>query len=644
MKTNMKQFTSFLLLMFLATGYTSAQPSSLPVEPGSKGNLPTLSAIAPLEEGHFAGLWFETTHAGYTTNNQAYFSIARFSFPSPEVFGGHGYYLERANHGTNSWIPVDNTGLIRTEGDGYTIQHQGTADYRLRLEGGPMNNYVSNVVTVDIPSSDYVTLYSGWSMAEDDIKAPGQTIGGSFLLTTDSYLYGKPSNGKHEYNVEDGYYVYQWYRQNPKTYELTPIAGATNLEYTLTMDDCGYVMVLETKGDGTHCAFDHYVGFGYITLPVKASIEYIGNDGFIINTDYVLPLSDNTFFMTEDFYFPGELPKPVTEGVIDPNLISVCKPGQYAFRIPSEDYDYKMLDINIPGMMLNTSMLAEWLDEPREMYREFQLMSDRYQGPINVTTTFNGQPVQATLEFYGYDMDNNPTLALTTTTDQNGVVEIYEGNGLYKTGRGYIVKALATNFSETTYYPSALVWSEGQMVVPQYDEEWNPTAITIELRPTLPILTGTGVIEGRVNVSAQPAHARRMAPAVTTGINVYLQQKGGDIIASEETTATGSYRFEHVPMGSYEVLVNVDGCMQEESTEVTLTNEQPTVSDVDYYVNEDNTITTTPGSQTPTAIAQHATATTQQWYDLSGRRLRHPQPGVNIVKGTDGTVRRIIMR
>ena len=97
-------------------------------------------------------------------------------------------------------------------------------------------------------------------------------------------------------------------------------------------------------------------------------------------------------------------------------------------------------------------------------------------------------------------------------------------------------------------------------------------------------------------------------------------------------------------MGSYEVLVNVDGCLQEQTTEVTLTNDQPTVSDVDYYVNDDNTITTTPGSQAPTAIAQHATPTTQQWYDLSGRLLRHPQKGVNIVKGTDGIVRRILVR
>lgn len=132
--------------------------------------------------------------------------------------------------------------------------------------------------------------------------------------------------------------------------------------------------------------------------------------------------------------------------------------------------------------------------------------------------------------------------------------------------------------------------------------------------------------------------------ANASGISVYLQKKGGDIIACEQIAPSGDYRFENVPLGSYEILVNVDGFIQEQTTEVTLTNDQPTVSDVDYYVNEDNTITTTPGSQTPTAITSFKLQQGTVVYDLQGRRLEAPQKGVNIIKFPDGKTRQVVIK
>ena len=61
-------------------------------------------------------------------------------------------------------------------------------------------------------------------------------------------------------------------------------------------------------------------------------------------------------------------------------------------------------------------------------------------------------------------------------------------------------------------------------------------------------------------------------------------------------------------------------------------------------MNEDKTITTTPGSQTPTAITSFKLQQGTVVYDLQGRRLEAPQKGVNIIKFPDGKTRQVVIK
>ena len=357
----------------------------------------------------------------------------------------------------------------------------------------------------------------------------------------------------------------------------------------------------------------------------------------MLNTDYVVPTT--SFVYLNDVWDDGDY---YTEEIQVPNSsVSQKKVGQYAFRIPRDEYDYHVYDVNIPGTMLTFVYLAEWNDPPTPWYREAQVMSDRYMKPLTVKPVYNGTPVETIVEVYAPNIDDE--LVLYTSAAANGDEEGAVFEELPAFGNGCYVKALRTENTSETYYPSAQLWTEATPVMPALDEEWNPICITINLKPVLPALTGPGVIEGTVNVTS-PANARHLAPADVTGISVYLQKKGGDIIACEQIAPSGDYRFENVPLGSYEILVNVDGCIQEQTTEVTLTNDQPTVSDIDYYVNEDNTITTTPGSQSPTAITSFKLQQGTVVYDLQGRRLEAPQRGVNIIKFPDGKTRQVVIK
>ena len=180
----------------------------------------------------------------------------------------------------------------------------------------------------------------------------------------------------------------------------------------------------------------------------------------------------------------------------------------------------------------------------------------------------------------------------------------------------------------------------------EVDEDWNPRPLTytIDVKPVFTPLTGPGVIEGTVNVTSS-ANARHLAPANASGISVYLQKKGGNIIACEETDASGSYRFENVPLGTYEVLVNIDGCTQPSPTEVTLTSDNNTVTDIDYHI-EDNAIV--PGAESQGAATGISDFRSSQAvagiYDLQGRRLNSLQKGVNIVKLPNGKTKQVLVR
>ena len=636
----MKKITSFLFLMLMATGIASAQPPApQDVVAASKGQLPTtLPTVPPAQENVVPGLWLD--NIGYEHNSYS----SSYKWTATLTFGEYGYtyeaimayYAIEKKNANGGW---DRVATLASNSVGYDVYDSGT--YRLHYLDGDLIGKVTNEVVVEFPAGNCISKYHSWWRSDYEDPLVGIDVLGTLNVYVTNHTYGEDENT--EVTIEDGYYHYQWYRRNPNTGQMTAIQGATMLHYIPTINDVGYKLVLEVTGDGTHCNFLLNIPLdNVVKLPVMASLDYVGADGFILNTDYVVNADD--FVMNMEFYGEDEQPQSTLN-------ISQREPGKYVFRGDMSEYEYGIVEHTNPSIFICFVYLMEqdW-DEDGEMeliewHREAQIMPDRYLQPLIVKPVYNGTPLSTTIEAYAPNIDGIPTLV--------GTAEAVDGDGasfdaLPTLGGGVFVKALRTDNTSETYYPSVLLWEEATRVMPGFerDEDWNDIIheYTIDVKPVFTPLTGPGVIEGTVNVTAS-ANARHLAPANASGISVYLQKKGGNIIACEETDASGSYRFENVPLGTYEVLVNIDGCTQPSPTEVTLTSDNNTVTDIDYHI-EDNAIV--PGAESQGAATGISDFRSSQAvagiYDLQGRRLNSLQKGVNIVKLPNGKTKQVLVR
>ena len=109
-------------------------------------------------------------------------------------------------------------------------------------------------------------------------------------------------------------------------------------------------------------------------------------------------------------------------------------------------------------------------------------------------------------------------------------------------------------------------------------------------------------------------------------VYVYLRLKDGDIVAATKMQSDGSYRFENVPYGTYEVIPNIDGFVVDIQT-VTLSSEQKTATLEEYCISDNYDIITsimTPRTETDGPI---------YLYDLSGRRIDQERARGIIIQG-----------
>jgi hypothetical protein len=161
----------------------------------------------------------------------------------------------------------------------------------------------------------------------------------------------------------------------------------------------------------------------------------------------------------------------------------------------------------------------------------------------------------------------------------------------------YYLRARKTDTVMETYYPSTLLWAEAEAVSPvltwgQQQQPWQddpgegggkddsgqendgvmagtrayevsfdeggsdiPT-FTITMLPVPAPLTGVGVIEGTVVLENESAGTR--GGDEETACRVYLKVKEAEVIAQTETDANGKFRFENVPYGDFQVLLDVE--------------------------------------------------------------------------------------
>mgnify|MGYP002521575348 CR=1 FL=1 len=512
----MKKISSFAVLLFSAVT-AIAQPTPIAVEPGSKGPLPTVADIdKTLPANQFVGLQLDRVTLTGTIINDRYYYETWLSFPEAANLGGDYYTLEYTP--TNTWETFSNSNeaVHFTYTSAIPSTPPGVMNYRLRMHGGDKDGYVSNVITVNPHTGGKPTHVSGWATENDDMFIlVGREQMKNFYFSVDAH---DTSNGKMEEYTQDSEYMrFQWYRRNPYNYDMAAINGATKLTYTPTLDDVGYELVLEITGDNNHCGFTfrhplYGVYNGIVSIPVNSSVSYYGPDGVILNTDYVLSNPAKQLVYVED---TGETaPLPAT--------ILTKKPGQYAIICPDSVYmSWYETDLAGDTYKLTTQYLVDWGDEQGEQLwiREVQFsLADRYMAPLTVCTVLDGTPVQATVDVLGPDINGNIVVKVTATTDENGTVTFDEG--LYTLGDGYYVRASATGQSDV-YYPGVSSMTQAVLVKPGQDEEWNPVAITIDLKGggtiqkgdvngdnTVDVADIANIIDVMSGVGADPVSAR----------------------------------------------------------------------------------------------------------------------------------------
>lgn len=647
MKTNARitavmQTAFLLLLMSLPAGITAQNPHApVPVEPGVKGTLPAVPELSQLESGRFTALWLD-----YVAYDNTLGSTAYLHFYSPEDRGGEYYTLQMTAHGSDSWQTVKSSTGDNRQFTGLSawVNISYTTDFRLVMHGGEMDGYISNVITVHPSLTSVRTYRTGWS--EDGIQTP--FVGHQLNRTYSIIVTVRDDKGNEtQYDQTSGYFKYQWYRRNPNTWEMTPIAGATQWNYTPTLDDAGYVLIQEIQGDDVHCSFTqwHFASewdYDITHVCVEASPAYYGDDGFILNTSYVIPdVGEMLGVKQGSMYAPVE---PMPECVI-----TEPQPGQYAFHLSHEAYNYLQYDFRNPAYML-TFLYGHQGDDI--WYREAQVMRDRLNvESFSVRPVFAGRTLPTTVDIIGPDIDGNLVVKASREYVEGGESDViqfgFDDEISYLSK--YYIKARKTGSTLDTYYPSALIWSNATAVdlTPIYDQETyetRPMDFVIDVKEVPEVLTGTGVIEGTVAAlsSAAQARADRMnAPAGETDTyTIYLMRKDAGIVATTQTDAAGNYRFENVPFGSWFVLVNIDGCTQEQSVEVTLTETQPTATGIDYSISDDGTIL--PSGAMTIAGVNAAGSVTGVFYSVDGRKGR--TRGLNIVRMSDGTVRKVLVK
>ena len=485
-------------MLFTAIGASAQPPAPLDVVPGSKGVLPIseLPQLGQLEDGHFAGLLFQSTGYYHNYYFDSYTLLFNLSAPLPKTLEGESYTLQyRENGGDGMWKTKEYSLSEGAGYDNYTYEVREfpfeVTDWRLVLNGGPRDGYVSNFVTVRMPGGGQLfTNPGGWSMGGTDMDEPklvGSEYGSSITLSTTTHVWGASSKSDSTYQVSSGYYRYNWYRIDPNTYEETRIEGATDSTYTPTFADAGHILVKEICGDEEHCSFYYRFYFGQVAICVQASPDYVGPDGFVLNTDYVIPNPENAFVYDLEYYWSedGTVPEG---GRLPEGTISTRKDGQYVFRLSQEEYDYQVFNLNIPGCVLKVCYMMEQWDENGEIigevpwYREFQVMSDRYMAPMIVTPKFDGSILPTTVDVIGKNIDGEYVVLATNIIEEGATEGIYFDQ-ITTLGGGVYLKAYATASTAETYYPKALTMAAATPVVPAYDEEWNPLEFVIDVQP-----------------------------------------------------------------------------------------------------------------------------------------------------------------
>ncbi|SMB87809.1 S-layer homology domain-containing protein [Desulfonispora thiosulfatigenes DSM 11270] len=261
-------------------------PEVGPFTPGEGGNLPNFTPFTA-EEDKIGGLYITYNQQILPFifgNTRPYRTNVDMNFLPPSEFGADSYTLQVSDDNGVSWSNYqsnDEDLTTTTTQDNFSLESvDKDYQYRLLVNGGPKDGYTSNVVEAKLT---YVkTQFSAWGLDEgmhiSGIMAPnmGRGLEASFIVR----------DLETSENIENAadYLTYQWYRLNPVSFEMTPISGATSLQYITTEEDAGYYLLIRATGDEINVGgYAQIISTWGNLLPNKAYVSNVTTEGFTLN-------------------------------------------------------------------------------------------------------------------------------------------------------------------------------------------------------------------------------------------------------------------------------------------------------------------------------------------------------------------------
>ena len=601
----------------MVVAIAQAQQIPNPVTPGVKGDLPTIPP-EPQDDGSAVPLLTLNRVYDWPFDSNSHCIYVKFSVYEPTEIEADYYILQVLSDGQwKDYLLDDEPCHIVT----YSNAIQIKSDYqalRLRIVGGSFDGQYSNAVTIQYPTIPTTYGYY-WSNGDCVVGTP---LSAPFVEEVTAYT---TDEGIRLINPEQ-YLRYKWYRRNPHNYALTLIEGATESVYTPTPNDVGYYIVGEVTGDGEHLDLAAYMTTQeIITLPIYCSTEYVGHDGIILNMEYILPdVSQLQLYYEEwaDGYSTTFVPlKSITSDY----------PGQYNLRCSLPlDRDLS-LRLSYGGNSKMGFYSRYTTHQDYVMIRPFRINLEGAQWMITAQAV--GAPASAEVEVLSINLDGELEVISTFSVNEDTV------STYLPAGSCYLRAKPSADFLQT-YFPASAYWSGALAIYPDsYDHTTD--VFCIKLQPVPVPTMGEGLIEGTVK-HLQTEEARALLwlsdeQDSQLDITMLLINDASEIIATALLNDTGYYKFEDVPLGTYNVIPDAAGYDLTNVYRVTIDEEKPTISNVNFSV-KDRVIS--PIWPVVGIEQLNATRVNAPLHDLFGRPVHQVKPGTILLQGS----RKVIIR
>lgn len=209
-------------------------------------------------------------------------------------------------------------------------------EYRLRTYGTPEPMF-SNAVYVT--GSSFNTQFMGWNMDGSMYLTGVMMPEFGFGLEVSATVYDHDL----EMYLED-VLIYEWYRVNPYTYEMTLIEGATSNLYITTFEDVGYIILSRIKGDGISAGgFVQMMSWETVKVMNPTRLVSYTTSGFVLEFSHLFDPTDLESLVLFNEYF-DEL--TITDIIATPN------PFVYEFVVDLSESSYVSLQLVTNSWMM----------------------------------------------------------------------------------------------------------------------------------------------------------------------------------------------------------------------------------------------------------------------------------------------------